>query len=110
VLNGTVELVASDHSPAPPEMKTADFWNSWGGIAGVQSTLAVLLEQGHRRRGLPLERIASLVAREPARRFRIAGKGAIEPGNDADVVLVDLEKSATLASETSFSGTASARM
>jgi len=96
VLNGTVEMIASDHSPAPPEMKTGDFWNSWGGIAGVQSTLAVLLEQGYRRRGLSLERIASLVAREPARRFRIAGKGAVEKGNDADLVLVDLEKSATL--------------
>lgn len=92
LLSGTVEIVASDHSPAPPKMKTGAFWRAWGGIAGVQSTLAVLLEQGHRRRGLPLERIASLVAAEPARRFRIPGKGAIEPGRDADLVLADLRQ------------------
>ena len=60
VLDGTVDIVASDHSPAPPEMKTGDFWRAWGGIAGVQSTLAALLDQGHHERALPLERIASL--------------------------------------------------
>ena len=47
LLDGTVEIVASDHSPAPPEMKTGAIMQAWGGIAGVQSTLAVLLEQGH---------------------------------------------------------------
>jgi allantoinase len=96
VLDGTVQIVASDHSPAPPEMKSGDFWKAWGGIAGVQSTLAVLLEQGHWRRHMPLEQIVSRIAGQPARRFRIAEKGAIAPGMDADVVLVDLEHSWTL--------------
>jgi len=87
VLNGTVEIVASDHSPAPPAMKSGGFSQAWGGIAGVQSTLSVLLNQPL----LPLERIASLIAREPARRFRIPRKGGIKIGNDADLVLVDLK-------------------
>src|SRR5579871_5907613 len=64
VLDGTVDLIASDHSPAPPELKSGGFWQAWGGIAGVQSTLAVLLEAGHHRRRLPLERIAALIAAE----------------------------------------------
>lgn len=96
VLDGTVEVVASDHSPAPPEMKTGDFWKAWGGIAGVQSTLAVLLDQGFHRRKLSLERIADLLAGFPARRFRLANKGSITVGNDADFVLVDLSKTNTL--------------
>ena len=45
LLAGAVDIVASDHSPAPPEMKTGDFGKAWGGIAGVQSTLAVLLDR-----------------------------------------------------------------
>jgi allantoinase len=91
--SGNIDIVASDHSPAPPELKkTEDFRGAWGGIAGVQSTLAVLLDQGR----LPLERIASLLAGEPARRFRLAGKGAIIPGNDADLTLVDLTASYVL--------------
>ena len=99
VLDGTVDLIASDHSPAPPGMKSGAFWQAWGGIAGVQSTLAVLLEQGYHRRRLPLERIAALLSAEPARRFRITHRGHIAPGNAADLVLVDLDASFTLRSE-----------
>ncbi len=99
LLGGVVDVVASDHSPAPPEMKTGDFWKVWGGIAGVQSTLAVLLDQGFHRRKLPLTALASLLAEYPARRFRIPKKGSLALGNDADVVLVDLAESYTLRAE-----------
>jgi allantoinase len=96
LLDGTIEIVASDHSPAPPEMKTGPIMQAWGGIAGVQSTMAVLLQQGHFRRGLPLERIAKLTSATPAQRFRIAHKGGLVPGNDADLALLDLRESYTL--------------
>ena len=96
ILDGTIDIVASDHSPAPPEMKTGAMMKVWGGIAGVQSTLAVLLERGHFERGLPLERIAALTAATPARRFRIARKGQLAPGNDADLTFVDMRGSHTL--------------
>ncbi|MDQ6706258.1 MAG: allantoinase AllB [Acidobacteriota bacterium] len=92
LLNGSIDIVASDHSPAPPEMKSGDFWQAWGGIAGVQSTLAVLLDQGYRRRAVPLPRIASLLAANPAQRFRIPGKGSLVPGADADLAIVDLSR------------------
>lgn len=97
VLSGEVNVVASDHSPAPPEMKRdLDFWRVWGGIAGCQSTLAVLLTDGHYRRGLALTRIADLTAAWPARRFRLKRKGSIAVGNDADLTLVDLAATYTL--------------
>jgi allantoinase len=99
VLDGTVDLIASDHSPAPPEMKCRPFWQAWGGIAGVQSTLAVLLDQGYHRRHLRLERIANLVAAEPAQRFAIAGRGRIAPGYSADLALIDLDATFTLNKE-----------
>jgi allantoinase len=99
LLGGVVDVVASDHSPAPPEMKTGDFWKAWGGIAGVQSTLAVLLDQGFHQRKLPLRAIANLLAEYPARHFRIPKKGSLVPGNDADLVLVDLAEGYTLRAE-----------
>jgi allantoinase len=102
LLRGTVDLVASDHSPAPPELKSGDLLKAWGGIAGVQSTLAVLLELGHHRRGLALERIAGLLAAEPAKRFRIGNRGRIAPGYSGDIVLVDLGASFTLRPEDLF--------
>jgi allantoinase len=99
LLAGAVDIVASDHSPAPPAMKSVDFSLAWGGIAGVQSTLAVLLDRGFHCRQLPLERIATLVAAEPAHRFRIQGKGDIAIGMDADLALVDVFRSAQLQPE-----------
>lgn len=89
LLHGAVDMVASDHSPAPPNMKTGGFFQIWGGIAGVQSTLAVLLDASHQRPGLRFEVIARLIADAPARRFRIARKGRIEPQADADLTLID---------------------
>jgi allantoinase len=102
LLQGTIDLVASDHSPAPPELKSGDFFKAWGGIAGVQSTLAVLLEHGYHRRGLALERIAGLLAAEPARRFRLGNRGRITRGYSADFVLLNLGASVTLRSEDLF--------
>jgi allantoinase len=99
VLDGSVDMIASDHSPAPQTMKTGDFWQAWGGIQGVQSTLSVLLDRGVHARNLPLERIAALVSANPARRFRIPNKGRLAQGCDADLVLVDLSQSHTLRAE-----------
>ncbi|HWZ44263.1 MAG TPA: allantoinase AllB [Candidatus Saccharimonadales bacterium] len=97
LLRGEIDVVASDHSPAPPEMKhDANFFRVWGGIAGVESTLAVLLTQGHRDHGLALTRIAALLAAWPAQRFGLANKGRIAVGNDADLALVDLAAVYTL--------------
>ncbi|HKD92984.1 MAG TPA: allantoinase [Terriglobales bacterium] len=91
LLRGIVNVVGSDHSPAPPEMKRdANFFRIWGGIAGGQSTLSVLLSSGHHERRLPLTRIADLIAAFPARRFHLQHKGGIVVGNDADLTLVDL--------------------
>jgi len=97
LLHSEIDMIASDHSPSSPEMKNdPDFFRVWGGIAGVQSRLAVLLESGFHRRGVPLPAIALVAAETPARRFRIAGKGEIAPGFDADIVMADLPREAAL--------------
>jgi allantoinase len=93
LLDGHVDIVASDHSPAEPALKRGEFGAAWGGIAGVQSTLAVLVDRGHHEHGLTLERIAALVAATPARRFRVPGKGRLAEGFDADITLVRVNDS-----------------
>ena len=89
--SGTIDLVASDHSPAPPEWKTGDdFFRIWGGISGCQSLLPLLLSAGHHDRGLALPDIARLTAGAVARRFALPNKGVVAVGADADLALVDL--------------------
>jgi allantoinase len=100
VLAGGVDIIGSDHSPAPPAMKTSqDFFAIWGGISGVQSTLSVLLTEGVKARGVSLALLASMLAGKPAERFRFAHKGKLELGFDADFSIVDLTKSFTLEPE-----------
>jgi allantoinase len=95
---GALTMVASDHSPAPGALKSGDdAFAAWGGISGCQTMLPLLLSEGCVARGLPLELIVSVTSAYAARRFRLPGKGRLEPGADADLVLVDLTASHELA-------------
>jgi allantoinase len=90
--SGDVPMIASDHSPAPPDLKTSDdFFAVWGGISGCQSTLPALLTEGYHLRHVPLPLIAAALAGFVARRFRLPGKGRIAVGADADLALVALD-------------------
>jgi allantoinase len=84
LIAGRIALVASDHSPCPPAMKAGDFASAWGGIAGCQTLLALLLDDGR----LEPEALAALTAANVAHRFCLP-KGSLAPGADADLVLVD---------------------
>ncbi|HWB00752.1 MAG TPA: allantoinase AllB, partial [Pirellulales bacterium] len=97
---GDVAFVASDHSPSPESMKrSSNFFDIWGGIAGCQTTLGLLLHEGYERRSFALNEVAAILATAPADRFNVTRKGRIEVGVDADLVLVDLRKSAVLERE-----------
>jgi allantoinase len=97
---GELQMVASDHSPAPWSMKDGtDAFAAWGGISGCQTLLGLLLEEGYHARGLPLELIARATSGYVARRFRLPGKGRLEPGADADIVLVDLRAETTVSAD-----------
>jgi allantoinase len=98
--DGTLAMVASDHSPAPWALKSGDdAFAAWGGISGCQTMLALLLSEGHHTRGLDLDLIARVTSGYVARRFRLPGKGRLKPGADADLVLVDLTASEELSAE-----------
>lgn len=97
VLEGQVDFIASDHSPAPLDMKQDDdFFAIWGGIAGCQSTLSLLLTEGYHARGLSLSRVSALLSGNVAARFGLTNKGTLAAGFDADLTLVDVEASYTL--------------
>lgn len=92
---GGVDTLGSDHSPAPPEMKSSpDFFSIWGGISGVQHGFPLLISEAlktGRDEAATLALLARLLAANVARRFRLAGKGALAPGHDADFALLDLD-------------------
>ncbi|MDQ0114720.1 allantoinase [Paenibacillus harenae] len=95
---GHVDMISSDHSPCPASMKEADdFFDAWGGIAGAQSSMELIIGEGHVKRGIPLTLLSRLLSSAPAKRFGLhKGKGEIRVGADADIVLIDLNKPYTL--------------
>ena len=88
---GDVAMVSSDHSPSPPTLKEGnDAFAVWGGIAGAQSSLELLLSEGVHRGRVALHALGEQFAAAAARRFALPGKGVVAPGADADLVLLDL--------------------
>ena len=90
LLSNMIDTVGSDHSPAPPDMKTGDdFFKIWGGIAGCQHAFPAMLGELHRRAAGQVTSAAEWLAANPAKRFRLsAHKGHITVGHDADLTLV----------------------
>ncbi len=88
---GGIDLVASDHSPAPPALKhldTGDFLAAWGGIASLEVSLAAVWT-GARQRGLGLQALAHWMSEGPARLAGLGRKGRLAPGCDADFVVFE---------------------
>jgi len=93
---GIIDFVATDHSPAPPDMKeitSGNFMKAWGGISSVQFALPVLWTAG-RKHGAGIEDIANWLAAKPALLPGLQKtKGRIAKGCDADFVVWDPDRS-----------------
>ena len=88
--DGTIDMIATDHSPCPPALKqqeSGDFLNAWGGIASLQLSLPAVWTEAQAR-GYSLRHIAKWMCEGPARLAGLrAKKGAIAIGRDADLVI-----------------------
>lgn len=92
--DGSIDVVASDHVPRKRATKERPFWLASQGFPGTATILPVLLNEGYHKGRLSLPRIAQVLTEAPSRIFGMAPKkGSLAAGADADLTIVDLERS-----------------
>lgn len=94
VLDGTIDMIVSDHSPFLIEEKERGNKNIFDcppGHPGLETLLPLMLNEVSKGR-LTLEQLSALMAENVARIYRMKQKGKIEIGKDADFVLIDMNQ------------------
>jgi allantoinase len=93
--DGTIDCVVTDHSPSTADLKTADFATAWGGISGLQLSLAAVWTEA-RKRGYGLEDVVRWMSSRTAQLAGLEQKGAIEAGRDADFAVLAPDETFTV--------------
>ncbi len=103
LINGTIDMVASDHSPYSHNEKDHDNIFACGsGTPGVETVMPVMFNAVTTKK-ITLKRLVEATATTPAKRFNIyPRKGVIAVNADADLVIVDMKKKYTIKNEDMF--------
>lgn len=98
LLDGRVQVIATDHAPHTLDEKTQPYPKSPSGVPAVENLLALILDRVNQGQ-CTLEQAVGWLCDAPARVWDMVGKGRIEVGYDADLVLVDMNKTQTVLDE-----------
>lgn len=90
LLDGVIDFIATDHAPHTLEEKAQEYPNTPSGMPGVETSLPLMLTAAMQGR-CTVAQVANWMSTAVAKGYGIANKGAIAPGYDADLVLVDLK-------------------
>lgn len=91
LLDGVIDCIATDHAPHTLEEKAQEYPNTPSGMPGVETSLPLMLTQAVEGR-CTVAQVANWMSAAVAKAYKIPNKGAIAPGFDADLVLVNLDK------------------
>lgn len=91
LLDGTIDMIATDHAPHSAEEKAKGLAGSLMGVTGLETAFPILYTELVMKRVLPLEKLIPLMSTAPATRFGL--KSGIKVGNPADLCIYDLNTS-----------------
>ena len=89
ILDGVVDAIATDHAPHATHEKEIEFELAPNGVTGLETALGLCLRWLHREWKMPLGRVLSLMSAQPAALLGLKGRGTLEVGSFADVVIFD---------------------
>mgnify|MGYP003299567784 FL=1 len=88
---GQIDIIGSDHAPHLKSEKNQIYPNSPSGMPGVQTLLPILLNEVTKKT-ISLNEVVKLTSFNPKKIFKIKNKGLIKVGYDADLTIVDMNK------------------
>jgi dihydroorotase len=88
-IDGTIEVIATDHAPHSRAEKEMEFDCAPFGIIGLETALGLILTEFYHTGLLTLPLIVERMAAAPARILKLKHKGMLAPGADADITIVD---------------------
>jgi len=111
VKDGTIDYIASDHSSFTDERRkgeSEDIWEAPPGLAGLETLLPIMMDEGVYKRDIGLKRLVQLTSTNVAKRFGIyPQKGSLKIGSDADLTILDLNETWDYTGADSFAKTKS---
>ena len=90
LLDGTIDMVVTDHSPHAPEEKDREYIYAPSGFPGLETALGVLLTDLVHTGKIPMETLIERMTCAPARVFKL-NAGTLAEGAPADVTVIDPE-------------------
>jgi len=89
IKDGTIDAIATDHAPHHSDEKALEYDRAPFGITGLETALGLAFNELIHKGLIDLNRLVEMCATNPARIFKLAGRGTLKPGSVADITILD---------------------
>lgn len=90
LIDGTIDIIATDHAPHHIDEKNVEFNMALNGISGFETAVGLCITNLIKTHKMDLSNLACKMSVNPAKLFKLSGKGSISVGYDADITIIDL--------------------
>ena len=92
IKDGTIDTIATDHAPHHADEKALEYDRAPFGITGLETGIGLAFNELVHKGVIGLERLVEMCAANPAKIFRLEGRGTLKPGSVADLTIIDPER------------------
>ncbi len=92
IKDGTIDAIATDHAPHHADEKALEYDRAPFGITGLETAVGLAFNELIHKGVIGLERLVEMCSANPARIFRLNGRGTLTPGSIADITIIDPSK------------------
>lgn len=89
IKDGTIDAIATDHAPHHADEKALEYDRAPMGITGLETAIGLAFNELVHKGAIGLARLIEMCSTNPARIFKLAGRGTLAPGSIADVTIID---------------------